>query len=349
MLVIILLLLVFLLILFILFTAIGLTFKLNVLSLEEKKELRGIFTVKWLLFSHTFSIEEPGESESFPEELDKSKRDKTIKEKQNEIDLKKTDNVGVTTEIQNKAEGKNKKEIEEKELEEKEFEEKELEEKELEEKELEEKEIKEKRMEGDESKEIRMEVGESKEKRMEMDKSKEKIIEESEGKEELIEEDKKKEKWGLIAKIRGKKEPETEEVPESEMTPREMLHWGLEAFKSLRKPLFRLFSDLLNGIKIKRLESDVTFGLSDPADTGMLCGLIHAVAGLAYSRCRHCSFSINPVFMNPMVDFRGIMEIRVRIYSLIFPMLKFMFNRKTLSFTYSIIKEKLWGKRKFSS
>jgi len=106
---------------------------------------------------------------------------------------------------------------------------------------------------------------------------------------------------------------------------------------------------LLNGIKIKRLESDVTFGLSDPADTGMLCGLIHTVAGLAYSRCRHCSFSINPVFMNPMVDFRGSMEIRVRIYSLIFPMLKFMFNRKTLSFTYSIIKEKLWGKRKLNS
>ncbi len=103
------LLLVFLLILFILFTAIGLTFKLNVLSLEEKKELRGIFTVKWLFFSHTFSIEEPEESESFPEEPDKSRKDKTINEKQNEIDLKKTENVGVTTETQNKTEGKNKK------------------------------------------------------------------------------------------------------------------------------------------------------------------------------------------------------------------------------------------------
>ncbi|WP_230628798.1 MULTISPECIES: DUF2953 domain-containing protein [Methanosarcina] len=311
-------------ILFILFTAIGLTFKLNVLSLEEKKELRGIFTVKWLFFSHTFSIEEPEESESFPEEPDKSRKDKTINEKQNEIDLKKTENVGVTTETQNKTEGKNKKEIEENE-------------------------IKEKRMEVDESKEKRIKVDESKKNRIEVDKSKEKRIEESEGKEKLIEGDKKKEKLGLIAKIRGNKEPETEEAPESEMTPREMLHWGMEAFKSLRKPLFRLFSDLLNGIKIKRLESDVTFGLSDPADTGMLCGLIHAVAGLAYSRCRHCSFSINPVFMNPMVDFRGSMDIRVRIYSLIFPMLKFMFNRKTLSFTYSIIKEKLWGKRKFSS
>ncbi|WP_230669904.1 DUF2953 domain-containing protein [Methanosarcina barkeri] len=291
-------------ILFILFTAIGLTFRLNVLSLEEKKELRGIFTVKWLLFSHTFSIEEPGESESFPEESENSKKDKIVKEEQNEIDLKKTEKVRVTTETQSKAEVKKKREIEEKEIEEK-------------------------RREVDEAKEKRREVGESKDKRREGNEN--------------------KEKWSIIAKIRGKKKPETEEAPESGMPPREMLHWGLEAFRSLRKPLFHLFSNLLNGIKIKRLESDVTFGLSDPADTGMLCGFIHTIAGLAYSRCRHCSFSINPVFMNPMVDFRGSMEIRVRIYSLIFPMLKFMFNRKTLSFTYSIIKEKLWGKRKSSS
>lgn len=304
MLVITILLLVFLLILFILLTAIGLTFKLKVLNLEEKKELRGIFTIKWLLFSHTFSIEEPGESESLPEEPEKSKEHKTVAWEQSEIDLKKAEKVQITTEPQDKTEVKKKREIEEKEPEEK-------------------------RIETDENKEKRIEINENKEKRIEIDEN--------------------KEKWNIIAKIRGKKKPETEKAPESEMPLREKLHWSLEAFRSLRRPLFRLFSDLLNGIKIKRLESYVTFGLSDPADTGMLCGFIHAIAGLAYSRCNHCSFSINPVFMNPMMDFRGDMEIRVRIYSLIFPMLKFMFNRKTLSFTYLIIKEKLWGKRKLNS
>ena len=290
-------------ILLVLFTTIGLTFKLKVLSLEEKKEFRGTFTVKWLLFSHTFSVEEPGESESLPEEPEKAKKNGTIKEEQSEIGLQETEKVRVSTETQSKAEVQRKKEIEEKEAE---------------------------------------------EKRIEKDEIKEKRIEKDETKEKRIEGNEKKEKQGIIAKIRGKKKPETEEAPESGMNPREMLHWGLEAFRSLRKPLFRLFSDLLNGIKIKSLESYVTFGLSDPADTGMFCGFIHAVAGLAYSRCRHCSFSINPVFMNPMMDFRGDMEIRVRIYSMIFPMLRFMFNRKTLSFTYSIIKEKLWGKRKFN-
>ncbi|AKB45368.1 hypothetical protein MSVAZ_3099 [Methanosarcina vacuolata Z-761] len=323
MLVITVLLLVFLLILFVLFTAIGLTFKLKVLSLEEKKELRGVFTVKWLLFSHTFSIEEPGESESFPEEPKKSDEDKTVKGKQSEIDLNNTEKVRVTIEPQDKAEVKKKREVEEKEVEEK-------------------------RIEMGEGEEKRIEDSEKKEKRTEVGEENEKQTEVGERKEKLTERNEKKEKWGIISKIRGKKKPEIEEAPE-EMTPREMLHWGLEAFRSLRKPLFRLFSDLLNGIKIKRLESNVTFGLSDPADTGMLCGLLHSIAGLAYSRCRHCNFSINPVFMNPMMDFRGDVEIRVRVYSLIFPMLKFMFNRKTLSFTYSIIKEKLWGKRKFSS
>lgn len=284
MLVVYLILLILLLVLFILFTAIGLTFKLKVLSLEDKKEFRGLFTVKWLLFSHTFSVEEPGEKESILEGPEISKREGTITEEQNEIGLEETKKIRVTTETQSKPEVKEKREIEDKKVEGK-----------------------------------KIEISENKEKK------------------------------SIIARIRGKKKPKTEEAPEKGMTTREKLHWGLKAFKFLRKPLIRLFSDLLNAIKIKHLKSYMTFGLSDPADTGMLCGCIHAVVGLVYSRCRKCSFSINPVFMNPVLDFQGDVEIRVRIYSLIFPMIKFMFNGKTLSFTYSIIKEKLWGKRKFHS
>ena len=279
-----LLLLVLLLILFIFFTAIGLTFKLKILGLEEKEEYRGAFTVKWLLLSHTFSVEEPGERESFLEESQELKKDRTVKEEQEEISPDETEQILVTSETKGKIGVKEEIKTEEK---------------------------------GPEEKRIKI--------------------------------SEKKEKRSIISRLRGKKKPITTETQETGMTAREKLHWGLKAYQSLRQPLLRLFSDLLNGIKIKRLESYITFGLSDPADTGMLCGVMHSVAGLAYSRCRHCSFSINPVFMNPMIDFRGNLEIRVRIYSLVLPMLKFMFNRKTLSFTYSIIKEKLWGKWKFHS
>ena len=282
-----LLLLVFLLILFVLFTAIGFTFKLKVLSLEEKKEFGGIFTVKWLLFSHTFLVGEPGAKVNLFEEAEKPKKERIVTGQQSEEYPEGTQKSAEDIiKTQGKIEVEGRKEIEGK-------------------------------------------------------KPEEKTIEVSEN----------KEKTGIIAKIRGKKKIRTksEEKAKEGMTAREKLHLGLEAFKSLRKPLFRLFSDLLNGIKIKRLESYMTFGLSDPADTGMLCGILHAITGLAYSRCRHCSFSINPLFMNPMLDFRGNAEIRVKIYSLIFPVIKFIFNGKTLSFTYSIIMEKLRGKWKFHS
>ncbi|AYK14632.1 MAG: DUF2953 domain-containing protein [Methanosarcina flavescens] len=283
---------VLLLILFILITAIGFTFKLNVLSLEEKKELRGIFTVKWLLFSHTFSVEEPGERESPLEEPEIPIEGAIITGEQGEAGPQEPERVRAVTETKDKVETGERRETEEKRL-----------------------------------KEERVEVYEDKKEKIREDKC----------------------KRGIIARIRGKNEPEEEKAPQTGMTTREKLHWGFEAYKSLKKPMLRLFFDLFKGIKIKRLDSYMAFGLDDPADTGILCGFIHSIAGLVYNRCRHCSFSINPVFMNPIMDFRGSIEIRVRIYSLIFPMLRFMLNRKTLSFTYLIIKEKVWGRWKSNS
>jgi hypothetical protein len=308
-------LLVLLLILIVLFTAIGLTFKLKVQALEEKKEYGGTFTVKWLLFSHTFLIEQ-------------SKAEGTPLEEPGNL---KTEHEVVETEDWQEKKG---------------FEQREY----KIEDHLEEQskiEAEKSRLSGEKRPEEKTVIVEGK-KRVE---SKEKI--------EIKERVEHKEKTNLIDKIRGKtrlkkdKKIEPEKIePEKGITTREKLYWGLEAFKSLRKPLFRLFSDTLHGIKIKRLESYLTFGLSDPADTGMLCGAIHSIAGLIYSRCKHCSFFINPVFMNPMLDFQGNAEIRVRIYSLIFPVIKFIFNRQTLSFTYSIGKEILqreWKSRRESN
>ena len=243
-----LLLLVLLLILFILITAIGFTFKLNVLSLEEKKELRGIFTVKWLLFSHTFSVEEPGERESPLEEPEIPIEGAIITGEQGEAGPQEPERVRAVTETKDKVETGERRETEEKRL-----------------------------------KEERVEVYEDKKEKIREDKC----------------------KRGIIARIRGKNEPEEEKAPQTGMTTREKLHWGFEAYKSLKKPMLRLFFDLFKGIKIKRLDSYMAFGLDDPADTGILCGFIHSIAGLVYNRCRHCSFSINPVFMNPIMDFRG--------------------------------------------
>ena len=157
-----------------------------------------------------------------------------------------------------------------------------------------------------------------------------------------------REKTGSIDRVIGGERVKTEyrAEPKKEMTTREMFQWSFKAFNSLRKPLFCLFADLLNGIKIKNLESHMTFCLQDPSDTGILCGFLHAIAGFVYSRCRHCNFSIKPEFMDPILDFQGNLEIRIKIHSLIFPFIKFIFNWNTFSFTYSVVKDILQRKWK---
>jgi hypothetical protein len=297
---------VLLLILFILLTAIVLTFKFKVLNAEEKSELGGIFTVKWLFFSHTFLIGEPKEKQrllEFPNKIGKG----TVEEE-----------TGTVTEVEDQR-GK--------------------------------------KFSVSEQAEDRDEALLKAKHEAEIEKGKtpgEKKPEEEPiviaGEEKIEVKEKPEEKRGILDRLRGKKRVSKEAVEEKKgMSTREKLDWGLKAYKELRKPVFNLFSDMLKAIKIKNLNADLTFGLSDPADTGMLCGFVHALLGTIYNRCRNCSFYVCPVFMEPLLDFRGSAEIRIKIYSLIFPFIKFMFNRKTLSFTYSIVKEKLRDSSKVNS
>ncbi|MGB9927307.1 MAG: DUF2953 domain-containing protein [Methanosarcina sp.] len=338
-------LLVVLLVLFILITAIGLTFKLKVLSVKEDNEFGGIFTIKWLLFSHTFLIGETEKQKVCIEKLSRPEEGKTeekaegrkkgIRNAEDQSFTEEFEQREYTSEDFSKEEGEKTKEYLK----------------------VEKRESREEKRIIEEKTQIQT-IEEVKTKDKAENKEKLKIEKEIKTRETIeVKEVQGKEKRGLLDRIRRKKRPEDKarsEVdgnaePKPFMTNKEKLHWGIKAFKELRKPLFRLISDVLNGIKIKRLESRVTFGLSDPADTGMLCGSIHAITALIYGRCKHCSFSINPVFMDPMLDLRGKAEIRVRIYSLVFPFLKFISNGKTLSFTYLFLKEIIHRKWKSNS
>lgn len=303
--------LVFLLILLVLFTAIGFTFKFNVLSLEERKEFGGTFIIKWLLFSHTFSFEEPKAKESLFKEPKKPKPKKEVIIEQGDW-------------------------RDEKGFEQSEYRGKDLSKKESKISAEKRRKIREK------TPEEKVTIAQSEEKTEIKEREEPKERAKTEKGREIKGKDEKKENESPIDKTRGNKgvKKEDQVEPETGMNTREKLYWGLKAFRCLRKPALRLFSDILQGIKIKRLDSRIIFGLSDPADTGMLCGLIHTFAGFIYSRCKHCSFSINPVFMmSPMLDFRGDVEIRMKIYSMILPFIKFIFNRNTLSFTHSVVKE----------
>ena len=287
--------LVILLIIFILFTAIGLTIKFKIISLKETKELRSIFAVKWLFFSHNFLIEMPQTNKKTIEEPEESKAEKVVETWKDEKRFEQSENIAeYIPKTECKVQAEKKRDIKKREFEEK------------------------------------------------------TVTSKGKGKIEIKKKTEDREKTESNDRIRGneriKKEYRAE--PNNGMTTKEMFQWSFKAFNSLRKPLFCLFSDLLNGIKIKSLESCMTFCLPDPYDTGILCGFLHAIAGFVYSRCRHCNFSIKPEFMDQMFDFQGNLEIRIKIHSLILPFIKFIFNWNTLSFTYSVVKDILQRKWK---
>lgn len=98
------------------------------------------------------------------------------------------------------------------------------------------------------------------------------------------------------------------------------------------KPLLRLFKDFIHIFKVKYLDIDITFGLEDPAYTGIITGFLHSV-GL--SRTRH-NIQWRADFTKQIFewDLKGkIVLIPIR---LIFPMIKFIMNWR-----FSIYKQRI--------
>ncbi|AKB86128.1 DUF2953 domain-containing protein [Methanococcoides methylutens] len=98
----------------------------------------------------------------------------------------------------------------------------------------------------------------------------------------------------------------------------------------IRYPFFRLIKGLLSAIHIRDLSCDLDYGFPDPADTGMLCGYLHTLASVFQSGCRKFHYSLNPRFTDEGLDVKMSGDIRFRIASLLFPLLRFIFSMKVL-------------------
>ncbi|MCD4806161.1 MAG: DUF2953 domain-containing protein [Methanococcoides sp.] len=99
---------------------------------------------------------------------------------------------------------------------------------------------------------------------------------------------------------------------------------------AIKGQFLHLMKGLLFQLHIRDLAFDLTYGLPDPADTGMLCGYLHTLASIARGRARSFSYSLYPVFMEEAFDVHLSGSIRFRIGSFIPPLLMFIFNVKVL-------------------
>lgn len=99
----------------------------------------------------------------------------------------------------------------------------------------------------------------------------------------------------------------------------------------IRYQILCLLKGLLSAIHVRDLSCDLDYGLTDPADTGILCGYLYTLASVVHSGCRFFRYSINPWFSEEYLDVRMDGDIRFRVFSLFYPLLRFVFSRKVLS------------------
>lgn len=94
-------------------------------------------------------------------------------------------------------------------------------------------------------------------------------------------------------------------------------------------PMLRLFKDLVHAFRIKYFHIDITYGLSDPANTGILTGFMHAV------RCslkKEKDFKFTPDFTKQVLGWSLRSKASITPIKIVIPLVKFAANRKVLRF-----------------
>lgn len=109
----------------------------------------------------------------------------------------------------------------------------------------------------------------------------------------------------------------------------------LECIINLVGPLLRLFQNLIKTIKFRYLDIDLTYGLEDPAHTGMLTGFFHAIVGA--SRTGH-TIRFTPDFYGPVLDWRVKTSAAFTPIQTFAPVVMFIANRQVLRAGWGIIR-----------
>jgi len=97
---------------------------------------------------------------------------------------------------------------------------------------------------------------------------------------------------------------------------------AFELVRTLHRPTITLVRRMVRSISIRKLSCNTTFGLSDPADTGMLAGFLYAAtAPIAHSSA--VSIRLDPVFWDQTFGYRARGSIGITIGRLILPIIIF--------------------------
>lgn len=104
----------------------------------------------------------------------------------------------------------------------------------------------------------------------------------------------------------------------------------LQILRNIRIPLFNFLKQILKAIKLHSGELDLRLGVLDPADTGILIGILFSIFGIIKQYWSRFSYYIEPKFDDNVLDLILLLDVRLRIYRFIYPIFRLVLNRNIL-------------------
>ena len=102
---------------------------------------------------------------------------------------------------------------------------------------------------------------------------------------------------------------------------------NLSLVTKLFNPLSGLLRAVLRHTRVKELDCSIDVGLSDPVQTGMVCGVCYPVWETIHPFVPNASFSLSPVFIEEVLNASLKGSLSLRIASILVPLLR-LFTKK---------------------
>ena len=131
------------------------------------------------------------------------------------------------------------------------------------------------------------------------------------------------------------KSPESKELKKSMAIKKSKKKPHLGDIFSFSRPMLRLFKELIYSFKLKYLDIDITFGLNDPAYTGIMAGFLHSILGIMQGHTIRWSAD----FTKPVLEWNLKAEAAITPIQIVLPLARFITNRQVLRSGLRIIRD----------
>lgn len=117
----------------------------------------------------------------------------------------------------------------------------------------------------------------------------------------------------------------------------------IELAKPCFNDLMNFLKDILNTIRIKKIENHLIFGMDDYAETGKYIGIIWAVLAVINPLDENLRISAEPSFNGSRLDAYGTNELEIYPLKLLIPTVKLISKKNIRKLIRGVLDERWWN------